>query len=341
MSMYNLMSRRRYLAPWRRGGLDEKALASEGEEALKALAALKGKPAIYHCVSRVVGRGFLFQAEEREEFVRLMRRYEEFSQVRVLSFCVMSNHFHILVEIPDGPEDGGASWSDDRLLEHLELIYGPAKMAELRSELERYRRQNNDAAADAFRAKFFARMWDLSQYMKILKQCFTQWFNRKHDRRGVLWEERFNSELVEEGRATRRVASYIDLNPVRAGIVEDPKDYRWSSYGEAVMGGKAAREGLRLVLFEDASTRMGKERAAREVAEWSEVMQQYRIVLFTDGERQPIDEVKGRAGISAQRVQEVLESGGMLSETEWAWCTSRYYVDGLVMGTSRFVNQVF
>ena len=70
----------------------------------EALAALEGKAAIYHCVSRVVNREFVLKREEKERFVDLMRRYETFSKVQVLTFCVMYNHFHILLEVPAGPE---------------------------------------------------------------------------------------------------------------------------------------------------------------------------------------------------------------------------------------------
>jgi len=62
------------------------------------------------------------------------------------------------VEVPAPAEDGGASWSDERLLKHLGLIYGGAAMANLRWELQHYRAQGNLAAAEAFRARFFARM---------------------------------------------------------------------------------------------------------------------------------------------------------------------------------------
>ena len=335
------MRKRRYLAPWHRKVLDESGLHPEGEEARAALAALEGKAAIYHCVSRVVNREFVLKRAEKERFVQLMRRYEAFSQVWVRTFCVMSNHFHILLEVPSAPPDGGASWSDERLLGHLGLIYDDAKVGRLRWELEHYRAQGNEAGAEAFRARYFARMWDLSEYMKILKQSFTQWFNRKHGRRGVLWEERFKSELVEEGHAARRVAGYIDLNPVRAGIVKDPKDYRWSGYGEAVAGVKAARTGLRDLLFEEGSTGMGGERATREVATMAEVMRRYRVVLFEEGEQGARDEVKKRAGISRSRVGKVLAAGGELSEAELMWCRTRYFVDGLVIGSESFVNRVF
>ena len=57
--------------------------------------------------------------------------------------------------------------------------------------------------------------------MKLLKQRFTQWFNRQRGRKGTLWEERFKSVLVEgTGEVLATMAAYIDLNPVRAGIVK-------------------------------------------------------------------------------------------------------------------------
>ncbi len=62
-------------------------------------------------------------------------------------------------------------------------------------------------------------MWDISAFMKTLKQRFSQWFNGRHKCRGTLWEDRFRSALVEgKGNALRAMAAYIDLNPVRAKI---------------------------------------------------------------------------------------------------------------------------
>ena len=76
-------------------------------------------------------------------------------------------------------------------------------------------------------------------FVKILKQRFSLRYNREHGRLGTLWEGPFRSVLVEPTRrALSVVGAYIDLNPVRAGIVEDPKDYRFSGYGEAVGQGK-------------------------------------------------------------------------------------------------------
>ena len=65
-----------------------------------------GKPAIYHCISRVVDRRFVFGDGEREAFRMFMRMQENFTGCRVLTYCVMSNHFHVLLEVPPAPEGG-------------------------------------------------------------------------------------------------------------------------------------------------------------------------------------------------------------------------------------------
>ena len=80
-------------------------------------------------------------------------------------------------------------------------------MGELRWELGHYRKQKMTAAAEEFRKRYFDRMWDLSSFMKVLKQRFTQWFNKKHGRDGYLWSGRFKSVLVEDGHAARTVAA--------------------------------------------------------------------------------------------------------------------------------------
>ena len=130
-----------------------------------------------------------------------------------------------------------------------------------RQQLGWFRERGQDKAAEELRERVLARMWDMSAFMKLLKQRFTQWYNRRQGRKGTLWEERFKSVLVDgAGDVLATMAAYIDLNPVRAGLVEDPKDYRWCGYAEAVAGGRAARAGIQLVMRAASGERLGRRK---------------------------------------------------------------------------------
>ena len=58
----------------------------------------------YHCMSRVVDGQFIFKEAQKERFLTLLQEYEAFCEVQVLTFCAMSNHVHVLVEVPKSPE---------------------------------------------------------------------------------------------------------------------------------------------------------------------------------------------------------------------------------------------
>ncbi|MCC5839041.1 MAG: transposase [Opitutales bacterium] len=84
---------------------------------------------------------------------------------------------------------------------------------------------------------------------------FTLWYNRERGTVGKFWAERFRSVVVEADTEAQRMAAYIDLNPVRAGLVKDAPDYAFSGFGEACAGGSAARRGAR----ESRASRLGRE----------------------------------------------------------------------------------
>src|SRR5260370_39934676 len=85
--------------------------------------------------------------------------------------------------------------------------------------------------------------------IKGLKGRLPQGSTRRHRGYGALWAERFKSLLLEGGQAVATVAAYIDLNPVRASLCSDPKDYRYCGYAEALAkGSREAHEGMRIIL---------------------------------------------------------------------------------------------
>lgn len=339
------MRRRRFLAPWGRPDV-EQGVFGVNEESARALQELLGKPALYHCVSRVVNRDRVLGAEEKEYFVKLLRLYERFCRVRIWTHAVMSNHFHVLVEVPTRPDE---PMTNEELVEHLRCLYTEEEVEGIRYELER-RAALGPRAEEEYREQFLRRMYDLSAFMKIVKQRFTQWFNRKHKRTGTLWEERFRSMLVEDGRAARIVAAYIDLNPVRAGLVWDPKEYRWCGYAESLAGRRSAREGLHRVMFEHRSFHQGEKRAADETGSWDEVHRRYRLLLFHDGKAAGSEADGWKEGGTPQegvrtfgnkKVEAVHAAGGKLAEHDLLRCRTRYLLDSVALGSKDFVERVF
>ena len=159
-----------------------------------------------------------------------------------------------------------------------------------------------------------------------MKQKFTLWFNRKHERVGTLWESRFKSVVVEGSwNCLMKVAAYVDLNAVRAGMVSDPKDYRWCGYGEAVAGDPKARAGLAGTLID-----------LKEGLPWGEVGPRYRKLIFGVGE-----ESGARAGISREAVEKVWRAGGKLNLAQLLRCRVRNFSDGLAIGSAGFIERVF
>jgi putative transposase len=316
------MSRKRFMAPWKDS---------------------ETKPAIYHCISRVVDRRFVFEAAEREHFRMFMRMYENFSGCRVLSYCIMSNHFHILLEVPPMPVGG---ISDEVLLKRLSAIYNEAVVAAVAREIAVARTADDEIGVAGIHARYTYRMHHLSEFMKTLLQCFTRWFNRTHQRSGTLWEERYKSVIVESGIAARTMAAYIDLNPVRAGMVKDPADYRWSSYGEAVGGGavgngRKSREGLVRACLDHPGVGGEEER-------WKEVSRIYRrtmgLALGRKRGRAEVEKGVVRPQMNTAEALEAGENGTVLPDLGLAAmlrCRVRYFTDGAVIGSREFVNEAF
>ena len=328
---------RRWLAPWKDS---------------------RETPVLYHVVSRVVDRRKVLGHHEKEHFRRLMRGYERFTGCRVLAYCVMGNHFHLMLEVPPHPDAGLAPDSLDRnvFADRLAGIYPAAEVAEVLKRLdvalEAVEVANGavpEAHLEALRVRataeiagpFLDRMHDLSEFMKGLLQRFTRWFNRRHQRSGTLWEERFRSVIVEGGVASRTVAAYIDLNPVRAGLAADPADYRWSSYGEAVgagggtVGGLAARAGL-------VGALLCGNGAVADARRWKEVAGGYRGLMAHALRRKRGASATMAAGTDA--TTDATGAGGFDCELAMAAILARrvrYFTAGAVIGSRGFVELCF
>jgi REP element-mobilizing transposase RayT len=294
----------------------------------------------------VVDRKFVFGVDEKEKFRAFMRMHENFTGCRVVAYCLMCNHIHLLVEVPPMPEGG---FTDAGLLERLGAMYNEAEVAEVAGELAEARRHGTARRVAEIHARYTYRMHDLSEFMKTLMQRFTKWFNRTHSRAGNLWEDAFKSVIVEDGVAAKTIAAYIDLNPVRAGMVKDPADYRWSSYGEAIGGGakgygKKARAGLVRALR--AHTGSGADASL-----WTnDVAREYRLLLLSGasvklearvGRDGRTETQRKRKGMSDADVRKEEAKQGDIPLGRMLRCRVRYFTDGAVIGSRGFVNEAF
>lgn len=289
----------------------------------------------YHCLSRVVDRQFIFRDAEREQFLRLLRQYEAFGHLRILTYCLMSNHFHVLVAVPRRPESPPPA---ETLFAHAESVAGLPGITDLRERWQRLQEHGDHSAAQAMLEAIHQRMYDLSFLMKMVKQRFSAWYNRRTGRKGTLWEERFRSVVVEgTGRSLVTMAAYIDLNPVRAGLASDPKEYRWCGYAEAVAGTTTAQAGL----GEIVRALLGGETVSHAAG----ILESYRMHLYATGDEercgigengQPL-----RKGLSHKEVVQVLNAKGKLSDIEYLRCRVRYFCDGAVLGSRDFVERLF
>ncbi len=323
------------------------------------------KPVIYHCIARVVDRRFVLGPDEKEKLRTFMRMHEAFSGNRILAYCFMSNHIHLLLEItppPPGSAGSPEGLSDESLLTRLRAIYSEAQVAAVAKELTDARKSimegtGNISLVQNIHERFTYRMHNLSEFMKSFLQRYTQWHNAKFDRSGHLWEDRFKSVIVEDGAATKTIAAYIDLNPVRAGLAEDPAEYRWSSYGEAIGdgtkgNGKTARAGL--VRAMEAHRGMQADSSY-----WSKgISTEYRKrLLLGAGEmtQTQVDRsgkttnLKMHKGMTAEQLEtaraalreaEEKQTSG-LAYAKMLRSRIRYFTDGAVIGSREFVNSAF
>lgn len=274
----------------------------------------------YHCMSRTVNGELLFEVREMEVFRKMLHQVADFSGVEILTYCLMNNHFHLLVKVPSVD-----SFDDVELIRRYRVLYPKPTPYQAASADRIFRElKSNGPDAEAIRTRLIARMGDVSAFMKTLKQRFSTWFNKTHERFGPLWSDRFKSVLVEgKGNVLQTMAAYIDLNPVRAGLVDDPKEYRFCGYAEAVSGRKEAIAALKFLT------------AGLYTISTEEALKSYRCMLFGKGSAA----VSGASQFDREQAVRVLEKEqGFLPPSVLLRCRIRYFSEGAVLGSREFVK---
>ncbi|WP_244651340.1 MULTISPECIES: transposase [unclassified Lentimonas] len=270
-------------------------------------------------MTRTVNGEMLFKDREKEMLRKMLWQVAKFCGAEILTYCVMTNHFHVLLRMPEP-----AVLSDVELMRRYKVLYPkPTKFQSASTKVMESQLEAGGEEADEIRRKLRARMGDVSEYMKTVKQRFSVWYNRNHGRYGTLWADRFKSVLVEgQGNPLQTMAAYIDLNPVRAGLVGDPKDYRFCGYAEAVAGVVEAKKGLVHIWSDHGAKRIDS------------ALRAHRSLIF--GKRAS---ETGLSEMTRKRALKVLEKeGGHLPKAVMLRCRVRYFTDGAILGSAEFVR---
>ena len=134
--------------------------------------------AVYHITSRGNEKKPVYKDDQdRKNFLFILDKVNKRYHWVCHAYCLMDNHFHLLIETPDG---------------------------------------------------------NLSSGMRQLNGVYTQAFNKRHHRAGHLFQGRYKAILIQKDSHLLEVCRYVVQNPVRAGLVEYPAQWRWSSYGATV-----------------------------------------------------------------------------------------------------------
>jgi REP element-mobilizing transposase RayT len=199
---------------------------------------------IHHITSRIAHKvRFLQDEDQRNDLVEMIRRTAEFSGVKLLGWCVMINHFHILAFLPQ-PEE----ISEDEVVRRYGVLKGTAaancllmKLATLRLHGEGGNK-GADKCLDAIRK----RMYSIASFLKIVKQWFTEEYNRRNSHKGTLWEGVYFDRVVPHEQI-EKCLGYLHLNPIRAAACATYDAYAWSSYSAFRKGDPVAIDGMRFV----------------------------------------------------------------------------------------------
>lgn len=191
-------------------------------------------------MSRIGGKRFLLDDDEKAVLLKMIRAAAEFSGVELYTYAIMTNHFHLLVRVPKAK-----MVTDKELEDRVIALYGNSRAEKVFKKWAIWEENDMNARVEEEKCRLRKRMYDISQFCKTFKEAYTQDYNRRTGNTGTIWEGRFKSNLIEpSGRALLAVSAYIHLNPVRAGVVRRPEESNWTGYGAACSGRIAPRFGL-------------------------------------------------------------------------------------------------
>ena len=262
---------------------------------------LHGDDVYYHLLSRTVGQDFLMGKEEKEHLLSLFSYYSSLYFVKLVGFSILDNHFHMVVK-----SETAKDYSQEEVERRIKI------------------RSKKDSLAPSKQLEVIEKLENISDFMKMIKQNFARWYNKKHDRKGHFWSARFGGILLETGNAAMQCLAYVDLNPVRAKIVNLPEKYRWSSISARVNRAPISKNLSFGGLYGDTDLTDAKK------------LKLYRRYLYACGVTKKMD--KGSIPKELADIEERLDfeipKGRLLRSKV------RHFTEGVAIGTESFIKNV-
>ncbi len=257
----------------------------------------------YHVYCKVAGsKGEYPLAKSlcQRKLIGLMRFYAQAYCCEISAFNVMGNHYHMVIKF-----EARRELSQAELLRRAKALYPKYEEALKCWPLAKWKH-------------FQERLFDLSEYMRNVQTIFALWFNRQHQRLGRFWASRFKSLILQDLAAVRDCMLYVDLNPVRAGLVQRPEQHKGNSYYLRTIG----------------------------KADWLKPLEEFETYKTA---RQALRDYRGRlyyrGRIATRKGQAVIPQAIVESEKALGFATPgmyrqrlRYFVDGVVLGSEEFVR---
>jgi len=262
-----------------------------------------------HCFNRAAGwHGDNFFGDvEKQKLFALAEWLQKLYTVEVISFVCMANHWHALVcthsELPDR----------DEVRRRFLAFYGDSRLEPDWDDPEVVR-------------KYAERMRDVSCFVKDLQQRFSCWYNRTTQHRGGLWEDRYKSVVLDGNHALWECLKYLEMNPVRSGLCDDPADYRFCSWGRYCGSGRHPFAAA----FHKHLARYHADRGADLSFEDVAALLRAELARVTAAER----------GASTEEIEKAQEEAKRVVPFELVVTRRvRYWTDGAIIGSKEFVRR--
>ena len=290
-------------------GIDQSISHLENLTMRTARKKMVGRSCYYHACARIAGAkdDYLFTDVDKEKGMKIIQDLARLFIIEPVSMCWMGNHWHIVVysegmtpSLEETADRYNAYYRKNRIPLNPKL--DPEKCRKVGEQLN-----------------------DISFFMRQVHQRFTFYINRVHNRRGTLWADRFKSTILEGENALWNCVKYIELNAVRANLVNDPADYRFCTWGYFCGSGKH--------IFGENFVRHMRKSLGEIANEWTddEVYSEFRgeiarTISYELGTRENLHAVKEEAKKKESMQIRCLRR-------------TRHWTDGLIIGSKAFVQE--